>query len=477
MRNIKINKSLLEKIFLIGSFFYIVSAINNPFTEINFLSINSSITTLRGVAPYIMMPIIIVYLLFINRNLKLEWIYSLFLIYLFGLFVGYLVIPFGFSSHINNQDQIYWLTCNFTAFLYFYTIRDNRNFNILILKLFVFVISIISIKFIFDVYIEFFQFVNYQQRVINFFYNIHSMSPNRLFLEQPVPRSSGLSRMAIILFLFLYIQLIFVKNEKYKTILYLFIIAFLAFTLFNLQNRISIFYILILILFTFFFKISNLSLKKKIIYILCIFIIPFFIHLNIQQATLASIKIYKNLITDKVQIIVSEKTEKIENTENTEKTKKIEENEEKIKDKEKSVILTGLKKQRLFIKSSTGRKELWDRTINLFFMNNLIGYGPQADRVLLDENVSSLYFYSILCGGIISFFSIIIMTIILFLKSLKLIFVKKIFSSTEKFTCLSLLFIGYLYLRTVVEISFGVFSIDMILFFLTYNILRNSAYY
>ena len=110
-------------------------------------------------------------------------------------------------------------------------------------------------------------------------------------------------------------------------------------------------------------------------------------------------------------------------------------------------------------------------------MNKLIGYGPQADRVLLDENVSSLYFYSILCGGIISFFSIIIMTIILFLKSLKLILIKKIFSSTEKFTCLSLLFIGYLYLRTVVEISFGVFGVDMILFFITYNILRNSAYY
>ncbi len=468
----QISKSLLEKFFLIGSFLYLVSAVNNPFVEINFSSTGKIINTLRGVAPYVMIPILFVYFLFINKNLKFEWIYFLFFIYLFGQLTGYLINPLGYSYHINDQDQIYWLTCNLTACLYFYAIRDNKNFNILILKIFFLIITLITIKFLVDVYIEFFAFINYKQRVINFFYNIHSMSPNRLFFDQPVPRSSGLSRMTIIIFLFLYIQLFFVKKEKYKTILLTIIISFLTFTLFNLQNRISIFFILVLFLFTIFFKISNFNLKKKIIYSVCIFIIPFFIHLNIQQGTLAVIKIYKNLTTEN-KIETTSNIAEIETADKADEVDKVEEIE-KNKDLE---IISNIKKQRIFIKSSTGRKDLWNKTIKLFLINKFNGYGPQADRDLLNENVSSLYFYSMLCGGIISLLAIISITFILFFKSIKMIFIKKIFTSKQMFTCFSLLSIGYLYLRTVVEISFGVFGIDMILFFITFNILRKSESY
>ena len=464
-----LEKSLLNKIFLIGSFVYLLSAINNPFVEINFSSVNSVITTLRGIAPYVMTPILIIYLLIIDKNLKLEWIYFLFLIYLFGQFTGYVINLLGYSHHINDQDQIYWLVCNFSVFLYFYIIRDYKDLNILILKIFILIITIITIKFLIDVYIEFFKFIHIKQRVINFFYNIHSMAPNRLFLDQPVPRSSGLSRMTIILFLFLYVQLFFVKKEIYKTILYTIIIGFLVFSLFNLQNRITVLYILIIFLFTIFFRISNFNFKKKIIYVSCIFIIPLLIHLNIQQVSLALIKIYKNSISDK----------KIETIE-TDKEKSDEIIEEKIEDKDKKEeleIISGIKKQRIFSKNSSGRKDLWSKSFNLFFMNKFMGYGPQADRAILKENVSSLYFYSIICGGIISFIAIILMALILFIKSIKIIFIKNIFTSKEMFTCFSLLSIGYLYLRTITEISFGVFGIDMFLFFMTFNILRNSESY
>ena len=43
----------------------------------------------------------------------------LFLIYLFGQLTGFLITPLGYKYHVNNQDQIYWLVCNFTVFLYF----------------------------------------------------------------------------------------------------------------------------------------------------------------------------------------------------------------------------------------------------------------------------------------------------------------------------------------------------------------------
>ena len=76
-----------------------------------------------------------------------------------------------------------------------------------------------------------------------------------------------------------------------------------------------------------------------------------------------------------------------------------------------------------------------NKTIKLFLINKFIGYGPQADRDLLNENVSSLYFYSMLCGGIISLLAIISITFILFFKSKKMIFIKKIFTSKQLFTC------------------------------------------
>tara|TARA_Y100000741_G_scaffold266372_1_gene206743 strand:+ start:1 stop:891 length:891 start_codon:yes stop_codon:yes gene_type:complete len=296
------------------------------------------------------------------------------------------------------------------------------------------------------------------------------MSPNRLFLEQPVPRSSGLSRMTILLFLFLYVQLFFVKNKKYKTIIYIILIGFLAFTLFNLQNRVSVFFILVLFFFSIFFKISNFSFKRKIIYIFLIFLIPFVMHLNIQQATLKVLKIVK---AEKIEI--NEKKKEIED----EALKNLYEKREKIKKQqiEDNKAINRLKKQRLLLKSSTGRKELWERTLKISTINNFIGYGPQADRAILKENVSSLYFYSLLCGGVISFIAIFFITIILFFKSIKMVFINNIFKSQELFTCFSILFIGYLYLRTVVEISFGIFGIDMILFFLFFNILRNSKNY
>jgi hypothetical protein len=315
-----------------------------------------------------MSPILIVYLIFINKNLKFEWIYFLFLIYLVGQFTGYLINPLELPYHINDQNQIYWLICNFTVFLYFYIIRDDKNFNILILKLFIFTISIIAAKFIFDVYVEFFKNINDTGRVVNFFYNLYSMSPNKLFFEQPVPRSSGLSRMTVIIFLFLYIQLFFLKHEKNKTI-YIIIISFLILTILNLQNRVSNYYIIILFLFTFLFQISNLSFKKKIIYILFIFIIPLFIHLNLAQGTLVITKIYKNLTSDKVKEIVIVE-EDISNKKSN--ILKLEEQD--------SSILNNLKKQRILIKSSTGRKDLWIDAINWSHSNKFMGYGPQADR-------------------------------------------------------------------------------------------------
>jgi len=462
MINYKIKKSILNNFFLLGCFLYIVSSINNPFVDINFLSIKNTIITFRGIAPYLLMPTLLVYLFFIEKNLKIDWVYIFFFIYFVGQFFGYIFNPFGYSYHVNNQDQIYWLICNFTTFLYFYTIRNKKKFNIFILKIFIFIIFTIAFKFLYDVYLEFFQKILTKDEINNF-YNFITLSPNILFFDQPIPRSSGLSRMIIIIFLFLYAMLFFSERQKYKTIVILILSGFIAFSVFNLQNRVSVAYMIFLFLFSLLYNTSTVSFKKKIVFILTIFIIPFVIHLNLAKITSQKIDIIKSSL-------------KIENLdkENLDKENLDKENLDKTEE-EKNI--SSLNKQRILSLNTSGRKELWQKTINFFFQNNFKGYGPQADRALLDQNVSSLYFYSMLCGGVISLLAIILISVHLLFKSIKMIFIKNIFKSNQLFTCFSILVVGYLYLRSVVEISFGLFGIDMILFFITFNILRNSEKY
>ena len=232
---------------------------------------------------------------------------------------------------------------------------------------------------------------------------------------------------------------------------------------------------ILLILFTLIFKISKVNLKKKIIIILSVFIIPFILHLNIGKITVTISSIFENAEQDKT-IFNQEIEVKDFNEDIKVKEKKIEKIP-KIKEEKNKEIINNLKQQRILLQNSTGRIELWNKTISLFFENNLKGYGPQADRELLNQNVSNLYFYAMLCGGIISLVAIILLSIILFYKSIQMTFIKKIFSSTQTLTCFSLLIIGFLYLRTIAENSFGLFGIDMIIFFISFNILRNSENY
>ena len=73
----------------------------------------------------------------------------------------------------------------------------------------------------------------------------------------------------------------------------------------------------------------------------------------------------------------------------------------------------------------------------------------------------------------ISFFSIILINIILGLKILKLLFFDKILLHSQDNGILqfSLITILFLFTRTIGEISYGVFGIDMIMFLICYNLI------
>ena len=79
------------------------------------------------------------------------------------------------------------------------------------------------------------------------------------------------------------------------------------------------------------------------------------------------------------------------------------------------------------LSDGSGRLGLWKKSIKPITNNLFLGYGPQADRVLISENVSNIFLYSLLCGGILALIFILLIIISILNNILYLVFVKKIF--------------------------------------------------
>lgn len=141
------------------------------------------------------------------------------------------------------------------------------------------------------------------------------------------------------------------------------------------------------------------------------------------------------------------------------------------------------KKIRLFeTKHTSGRTELWEMTIKKYEKNKFFGYGPQADRFLLANfketnrfgtNVSNSFIYAFLCGGYIA----VIIFIFIYYKIFFLIcnfFYKKIFlKKIDNSIKISIVFLIFFSIRSLIENSFSLFSIDFLLFLISFSILEN----
>jgi len=114
---------------------------------------------------------------------------------------------------------------------------------------------------------------------------------------------------------------------------------------------------------------------------------------------------------------------------------------------------------------STGRVEDWKEIINKFdYKNNLFfGYGAQGDRYLINQTASNGLLYTFTSSGIIGVTFFLILTLTSCMQLLKYFF----FSRKEEL-------IGYFsfsimivfIIRSIVESSYSVFSIDLILFYM-----------
>ena len=145
---------------------------------------------------------------------------------------------------MSNYEH-YWVVCLFSLIIYFKVFLENKNFNLeniifIFNILFIFIISII------------FSFLALKQNILSYNLLYHS----KIFVGQLggeyFPRSTGISRMALISFYF-FSFFYLVNFYKQKNYIVLFVISFLAFMILILQSRTTvIFFVVSLILLIFF---------------------------------------------------------------------------------------------------------------------------------------------------------------------------------------------------------------------------------
>ena len=391
-----------------------------------------------------------------NENL-LEWTYSIrgyvqFVIFIFLLYknlsifrdlkkINYFFILF----FLYNLIQIYSLI-----------LSDNNNYNIIynILALNVlFFLNIIFIKrkeevqkilylliiLITFVYLAFLTEYIYNLIIKDYLFYGHHELKSGLLPVINMPRSSGLGRMALLIFLFF---VIFIDLKKIQN--KFFLLSLVIPGIFLTQSRaIVCIYIVLALLLTFakYFKLYNLQLYN-LKYFAILIIIPLTISMLLTQLKPSNLNYYKNL-----------HFKMISDTENF----KLNE------------IKTELKILRPTHETFTSNrvnhwKDLIKKTKSTESV--IIGNGTQADRFLIDQSASNATLYFFASTGVIGLLikAVIIINIVIILVK-KIHYLKKPSNKNNNFTY-SVLVIFALLVRGLVESSYAIFSIDYIFFIL-----------
>jgi hypothetical protein len=468
-RNIR--KKNLIQIFIFFGWMSMWISINSMPGELAYMN-NNIITFVNGMRTifaiiFSCLTIILATYLFIKNakfNSKLI-ILKIFLIYFISQIVG-LTINQDRLLDLNNIYLVLYAICTISIL----HVLENKNFQNLIPFFMYFIpfILILSVFFVFITNSESIFSILYEK---NLYYLLH---PDVPLAYQAPPRITGLSRTISIINIFLIIFYL-INHKKYYSYLVIFFIYLLSVFIWLAQSRGTIicFYISSALLIFFF---NNLSYLKKII-IYCIITL-----FSISSANfIINLKTLNNFFLesyDKVQENLI-KTESEGESESEINDSKFSEVTDKILNIEESRFIT--------IKNTSGRTDLWRLAFKEYDKKKIFGYGPQADRVLLSKlkgkygtNVSNATIYAFLSGGYPSLFCILIiyfyftyLVIFFFVK-------KKLYNGSFKLDNKNRLYIAsitfciFFFIRSLIENSFSVFSIDFLIIILSLFIIEKS---
>ena len=421
----------------------LLASINNPLVYYN---INNLIGVLRFIISLVPIFVLVVSIIlyFINFN-KFK---TKNLIFLFFIGFSFLqIISYFLASDLNfglNILRIYWPVCLLSV-IFFIIVTDNtfnnKNiFNIFLIVL-LFYLGIYSFPIIIFLLIEIFK----DENLITF-YSAFTISADNNFYGIPLPRSSGIGRNLLFLYILLVFSLIFHQKNDFFYFLKNILLIFLSFFIFHLENRSSIYFLLLFNFFIFFYFLKKKDFKYKIKVLFIMLIIPYFIH-TFVIFTKSNHTIYNQ----------NNQNNELLNTNNNQFFNKISNN------------------SRIYeLSGGSGRLNLWKKSIKPITSNFFFGYGPQADRILVSENISNIFLYSLLCGGVLAFIFILFIILSILNKIFYLVFIKKIFFNKKNILInSSIFFVIFLIFRSLFENSFAVFGIDFMIFIICSTIILN----
>jgi len=407
------------------------------------------------------------------KKIEIDIIFKLFLIFIFTQIIGGINNPkiyenlyeydLIFNTYSNKIwislfiyfDQNYYLICLFSILLFFLIVNSFlKKFKIEYLLLISFIIFFsYNIVLVFNIYKSFLFSNDFSA------YGTMLTDPSNNFFSHSVPRITGVSRLLLFFYIILNCFTFFILKKKgyIKISLLCTLIIFSGSLIWSFQSRTILLTKLIIDILLILFLEKRI--KIKILIFLILTFLPIILH---NLIILIKNKESRDLYSSEFRLIYN-------------KTFKQNNNDTKL---ENNLII---KKNRIFNEGTSGRTEIWNAIIKKSKGSPFFGYGSQADRWYINRsapfynNASSALFYSLICGGVTG----VLIYLAIFFKTLKLVFItflrKKFFLKNNNLLTMSSFFIlAALLVRSLVENSFMLFSIDNIFFLTCYYILNKK---
>jgi hypothetical protein len=345
---------------------------------------------------------------FLNKNNNIIT-FKIFAIY-------YFLQSISLVLNTENYNNLFWANLIFfnVGIFFLLNFKDNLKLDYSLYYIGIFFLLIIFIIYFiknFNVFLT--------TNAINFYSYYSELKINNL--ENVPPRSSGLARTSTLLIIFL-TSYYFLKKKNILTYVG---ITILACAIILTQSRIVIFSYLLLIIF-FFHKSLNIKDRFKIL----------FLYLILPLAIVLITIYFKKFI----------------HQQNNAEPYNI--NIERIYNRNPD--------QSIF---STARYKDWNDIIEKSKKKFFLGYGIQADRLLINQSASNAFVYSFASGGVFGLLIFIIIYARTFLISSILLSKYKTIKINRDFVLLSAVITNFfLLIRSFAENSFAVYGIDFLIF-------------
>ena len=437
MINKKIQNFSFIEIFLILSYLICWFSISTSFYDIiNFvekknINLNEIFNFFRQSLNLTIFPVLIIFFLKKYRSIKFkkELLFVSALLYFLFQIPGLLFTNNSFTNVIYVVSALNILFIFILTNIYF----DKKKY-IIFFYITIFMLFLITV-------------LNYKT-FINFFYSEYSNSlytffdSSETFFGKQSPRSTGSSRTLLLLMLisFLVFNKFFEKKNFLKLTIYILISSFILL----FQSRTTIILLITFISVNYIYE-KNFSVRETFKYLITYILMPIIL--------LYSILFFKHVIHNKYIL------KKVDNQNLSESFFEVTDNFQRPID------------PKTF---SSGRFNDWKKILSKIDESIIYGYGAQGDRFLINQTASNGMIYSISSSGVLGTIPFILFSIC----SIWIVLRKFFDTIKSKISIVnySSIVIMLILLRSLLESSYAVFSIDFIVIYTFLNYLNKFSF-